>query len=188
MIYPVVIYGDPILKKVAEPIDANYAELPKLIDDMFETMYNAHGVGLAAPQIGKSIRIFVVDGSGMDEENLADFKKVFINPQIIEESEDDWKFEEGCLSIPGIREKVERPENIRIQYMDENFQPHDEVFNGVRARIIQHEYDHLEGVMFPELLSTFKKSLLKGKLTAISKGEFDASYPVKLYQTGKRKK
>ncbi|MGZ5303930.1 MAG: peptide deformylase, partial [Bacteroidia bacterium] len=120
MIYPIVVYGDPVLNKRAEDIKPDFAELPKLIDDMFETMYAAHGVGMAAPQIGKSIRLFIVDGSEMDEE-LKDFRKVFINPEILEESEEEWKFEEGCLSIPGLREKVERPEEITMRYMDENF-------------------------------------------------------------------
>ena len=186
MIYPVIIYGDPVLRKRAEEITKDYPELPKLIEDMFETMYKSNGVGIAAPQIGKSIRIFVVDGSPMDEE-LEDFKKVFINPEILEESEEEWKFEEGCLSIPGLREKVERPEEITLHYFDENFQEHEEVFDGLKARIIQHEYDHLEGILFTDHLSAFKKSLIKGKLNAIAKGEIDASYPYKVYNS-KRKK
>ncbi|RYD81021.1 MAG: peptide deformylase [Sphingobacteriales bacterium] len=188
MIYPIVIYGDPVLNKRAEDIKPDYPELPKLIDDMFETMYAAHGVGLAAPQIGKSIRLFVVDGSPMDEENLADFKKVFINPEILEESEEEWKFEEGCLSIPNLREKVERPEEITLRYQDENFKEYTEVFDGIKARIIQHEYDHIEGILFTEHLSAFKKSLIKGKLSAISKGEFERNYPVKVYSTSKKRK
>ena len=188
MIYPIVIYGDPVLNKEAEDISPDYPELPKLIDDMFETMYAAHGVGLAAPQIGKSIRLFVVDGSPMDEENLKDFKKVFINPEILEESEEEWKFEEGCLSIPNLREKVERPEEITLRYQDENFVEHIEVFNGIKARIIQHEYDHIEGILFTEHLSAFKKSLIKGKLNAIAKGDFERHYPVKVYNAGKKRK
>lgn len=188
MIYPIVVYGDPVLNQEAEEISKDYPGLPKLIDDMFETMYAAHGVGLAAPQIGKSIRLFVVDGSPMDEDELADFKKVFINPEILEESDEEWKFEEGCLSIPGLREKVERPEEITMRYMDENFQEHTETFNGLKARIIQHEYDHIEGILFTEHLSAFKKSLIRGKLNSISKGEFEKNYPVKIYHTNKKRK
>ena len=184
MIYPIVIYGDPILHKKAVNIDENYPELDKLIEGMYSTMYKASGIGLAAPQIGKSIRLFVVDASPIaedDEENtqLKDFKKVFINAEIIEESEEEWKFEEGCLSIPGIREHVERPEKIRMRYQDEKFNSYIEEFDGIAARIIQHEYDHIEGILFIEHLSAFKRSLLKGKLTAMSKGEVDANYPVK---------
>jgi peptide deformylase len=181
MIYPIVVFGDPVLRKAAEPITAEYPELKKLITDMFETMYNAHGVGLAAPQIGKAIRLFIVDGSPMDEKDLADFKKVFINPEILDESEDEWKFEEGCLSIPGIREGVERPEKITLRYQDEHFNTHQEEFDGLKARIIQHEYDHIEGILFTDHLSAFKKSLLRGRLNAMSKGDVDASYPVKVF-------
>jgi peptide deformylase len=186
MIYPIVVYGDPVLRKPAETITPDYPGLEKLIADMFETMYNAHGVGLAAPQIGKSIRMFVVDGSPMDEKDLADFKKVFINPEILEESDEEWKFEEGCLSIPGIREGVERPEEIVLRYQDEHFKTHQGTFNGLKARIIQHEYDHIEGILFTDHLSAFKKSLLRGRLNAMSKGDADASYPVKFYSTRKR--
>lgn len=185
MIQPIVIYGDPVLKKRAEDITKDYPKLDKLIDDMFETMHRANGVGLAAPQIGKSIRLFVVDATPFvedgeeDEEGLKGFKKVFINPEILEESEEEWKFEEGCLSIPGIRGEVSRPEEITIRYMDENFKEYEETFDGLKARIIQHEYDHLEGILFTEHLSAFKRNLLMGKLNAMSKGKVKADYPVK---------
>jgi len=185
MIYPIVIYGDPVLRKTAEDITKDYPDLQKLIFDMFETMHAANGVGLAAPQIGKAIRLFVIDSSKMEEDEPG-VKMAFINAEIIEESEEEWKFEEGCLSIPGIRDKVERPEEIRIKFLDENFRAHDEVFNGIAARVIQHEYDHIEGVLFTDHLTAFKKNLIKGKLTALTKGEVEASYPYKVYQ-GKRK-
>jgi peptide deformylase len=185
MIYPIVIYGDPVLRKTAEDITKDYPDLQKLIFDMYETMHAANGVGLAAPQIGKAIRLFVIDSSKMEEDEPG-VKMAFINAEIIEESEEEWKFEEGCLSIPGIRDKVERPEEIRIKFLDENFRAHDEVFNGIAARVIQHEYDHIEGVLFTDHLTAFKKNLIKGKLTALSKGEVEAFYPYKVYQ-GKRK-
>jgi peptide deformylase len=187
MIYPIVIYGDPVLKKPAKTIEKDYPDLHKLIADMFETMEKANGVGLAAPQIGKSIRMFIVDATQMDNEETKDFKKVFINPEILEESEEEWKYEEGCLSIPGLREKVERPEEVHVRYQDENFAEHEETLSGVQARIFQHEYDHIEGILFTEKLSAFKKSLIKGRLNAIAKGDFDAQYAVKLYNP-KRKK
>jgi len=185
MVYPIVIYGDPVLRKTAEDISKDYPELPKLISDMFETMHAANGVGLAAPQIGKAIRLFVIDTSKMEDDEPG-IRKAFINAEITEESEDEWKFEEGCLSIPGIRDKVERPEEIRIKYLDENFKKYDEVFDGIAARVIQHEYDHIEGVLFTDHLTAFKKNLIKGKLTALSKGEVDAAYPYKVY-TGKKR-
>lgn len=191
MIYPIVIYGDPVLKKRAKPIEKDYPELDKLIADMYETMYAANGVGLAAPQIGKSIRLFVIDGSPMeDEEEIAiGLKKVFINPEIIEESEEEEKFEEGCLSIPGLRENIERPEEITMKYLDENFNPHEETFDGIAARIIQHEYDHLEGILFTDKLSAFKKTLIRSKLNDMAKGYVDAKYPYKIYQEkGKSRK
>ena len=178
MIYPIVVYGDPVLKKRAQEVEQGDLDMQKLIEDMYETMYNASGIGLAAPQIGKSIRVFITDGGVMEDEDLADFKKVFINPQILEESGDDWAFEEGCLSIPTIREDVFRPEKLRIRYYDENWPVQEEDFDGLRARIIQHEYDHLEGVLFTDLLPSLKKRLLKGKLQNISKGKVKADYRI----------
>jgi len=181
MIYPIVVYGDPVLKRMADEIEEGKVDIKKLIDDMFETMYNASGIGLAAPQIGKSIRMFVVDGSPLDDkhEDVSDFKKVFINPEIIEESGVPWKFEEGCLSIPNIREEISRPAKLVINYLDENWEEHEEEFDGMKARIIQHEYDHIEGTLFTDYLSPFKKRLLKGKLQNISKGKCDTDYKIK---------
>ena len=185
MIYPIVLYGDPVLTKRAENIDSSYPGLDALIEDMYATMHKANGVGLAAPQIGKSIRLFVVDASPIaededeDKADLKDFKKVFINAEILEESEDDWKFEEGCLSIPGIRENVERPEKIKIRYQDEKFNTFVEEFDGVAGRIIQHEYDHIEGILFIQHISAFKRSLLKGRLNSMLDGDVDVNYPVK---------
>jgi len=181
MIYPIVVYGDPVLKRMADEIEEGKVDIKKLIDDMFETMYNASGIGLAAPQIGKSIRMFVVDGSPLDDkhEDMSDFKKVFINPEIIEESGVPWKFEEGCLSIPNIREEISRPAKLVINYLDENWEEHEEEFDGMKARIIQHEYDHIEGTLFTDYLSPFKKRLLKGKLQNISKGKCDTDYKIK---------
>jgi len=180
MILPIVAYGDPVLKQVAEDIKLG-TDLQSLVSDMFETMYEAHGIGLAAPQIGKSIRLFVVDGSALqeDEPDLKDFKKVFINPQIIEETGQFWVMEEGCLSIPGIRENVSRKENLRIRYYDLDWQEKEETYSGMAARIIQHEYDHLEGKLFIDYLSPLKKRLLKNKLANISKGITDADYKMR---------
>ncbi len=179
MIYPIVVYGDPVLKKKAKEIETG-TDLHDLINDMFETMEAAHGIGLAAPQIGKSIRLFVVDGTPMEDEELADFEKVFINPEIIEETGDKWAFEEGCLSIPNIREEIERPAKLRIKYYDENWEFHDEEYDGMKARIIQHEYDHIEGVLFTDYLTPFKKRMLKGKLQNITKGKMKVEYRVLL--------
>ncbi len=183
MIYPIVVYGDPILKKRAQNIEKDEIDLPTLVEDMFETMYNAHGVGLAAPQIGKGLRIFVVDGQPMDdaeedEDDMKGFKKVFVNPEILQEEGDEWSFEEGCLSIPGIREEVFRNEVIKIRYYDEHWNEQEEVYNGIKARIIQHEYDHIEGILFTDHLSAFKKRLLKSKLSNISKGNVSADYRI----------
>jgi peptide deformylase len=176
MIYPIVAYGHPVLKKKATEIEKGAIDVQTLAQDMFETMYQAQGIGLAAPQIGKSIRMFVVDGSPLEEEDLQDFKKVFINPEIIEEYGEDWAFEEGCLSIPGIREDVFRPTHLRIRYFDEAWAEQDEVYDGMRARIIQHEFDHIEGILFTDHLSAFKKRLLKSKLSGISKGNVKVDY------------
>lgn len=181
MIFPIVAYGNPVLKKRAAEIDKSYPNLDKLIADMYETMYSSSGVGLAAPQINLSIRLFITDGSVFDDEEpgLKEFKKVFINPEIVEEQGEEWKFNEGCLSIPGIREDVQRKPMVRIKYVDENFKEHTDVFTGIAARIIQHEYDHLEGVLFIDYLTPFKKRLLKGKLSDISMGKVDVDYKMK---------
>lgn len=176
MIYPIVAYGNPILKKRAEDIEKGSIDVKQLAEDMFETMHNAQGIGLAAPQIGKSIRMFVIDGAPLEEEGMEDFKKVFINPTILEEFDDEWPFEEGCLSIPGIRENVSRNAKLRIRYLDENWNEHEDEYDGMKARIIQHEYDHIEGVLFLDHLSPFKKRLLKARLTNISKGKVPVDY------------
>jgi peptide deformylase len=178
MIYPIVVYGHPVLRKVAVDIDRDYPEINKLIDDLFETMYYSNGLGLAAPQIGKSIRLFVIDGKPIseDEPSLADFKKVFINAKISERCGELQPMNEGCLSIPNLREEVMRESHIRIKYFDENWVEHDEVYDGYKARIIQHEYDHLDGILFPDKLNPLRRRLLKGKLSAISKGNFEADY------------
>jgi peptide deformylase len=190
MILPIVAYGDPVLKKEGKEIDENYEGLKELIDNMFETMYQASGVGLAAPQIGKSIRLFIVDASpfadDQDEEKpdpkakgLESFKKVFINPIIEEETGEDWAFQEGCLSIPTVREDVFRKEKITISYYDENFKFHEETLEGYAARVVQHEYDHVDGILFTDHLSPLKKRLLNKKLNNISKGEVEANYRMK---------
>lgn len=182
MIYPIYIYGSPVLRAEAKDIDKDYPELGKLAEDMFETMYEAEGVGLAAPQIGKDIRMFVVDVSGFAkyDPKAADYKRVFINPEIYEESDEEVLMNEGCLSVPGIHEDVYRPEKIRIRYFDENFSEHDEELDGWRARAVQHEYDHIEGVVFTDHLSPLRRTLLKSKLSAMTKGKFDAAYRTKL--------
>ena len=178
MIYPILVYGHPVLKKVASDIEKDYPGLEKLIEDMFETMHYAEGLGLAAPQIGKSIRMFVIDGEPIaeDEPELAGFKKVFINAKIVEKVGDQVPMNEGCLSIPNIREEVKRESHIRLQYYDEKWEYHDEVFDGYKARVIQHEYDHLDGILFPDRINPLRRRLLKGKLTDISKGKFEADY------------
>ncbi len=184
---PIVAYGDPVLRKTAEEIDQDYPNLKELIDNMFETMYGAHGVGLAAPQIGLPIRLFIVDGSpfaeddedGPGDQSLKDFKKVFINPIIVEESGDKWAFSEGCLSIPDIQEEVMRHSNVVINYLDENFVEHEIELSGLAARIVQHEYDHIEGKLFTDKLPVLKKTMLKAKLDAISKGLVRVAYKMK---------
>jgi peptide deformylase len=182
MIYPITVYGDPVLRKMTTDIDRDYEGLEELINDMFETMYNADGVGLAGPQIGLTKRIFVVDLSPLGEEDplLRDFKKAFINARIIEKSGEEELMEEGCLSIPGIHEKVYRKNHIRIQYFDEKWHEHDEEYTGYPARVLQHEYDHLDGVMFVDHCTPLKRRLLKGKLTDISKGKTNATYRIKI--------
>ncbi len=178
MVFPVVAYGHPVLRKVAEDIDKDYPGLEQFIADMFETMYASNGVGLAAPQVNRSIRLFVIDTTPYaedfpDEENM---KRVFINAKIVEETGDEWAFNEGCLSIPDIREDVMRKPNVRIQYYDENFEYHDEVISGSLGRVIQHEYDHLDGVLFVDLINPLRRMLLKRKLADITKGNIDPSY------------
>lgn len=178
MIYPIVAYGDPVLKKQAKDIEKG-TDVKQLVEDMFETMYNANGVGLAAPQIGKDIRLFVVDAEAMDPDNLTNFKKAFVNPEILDEYDDDWAYEEGCLSIPGIRGQVHRPAKLKIRYFDTDWNEHVEELDGLAARVIQHEYDHIEGILFVDYMSPLKKKLLKGKLADISKGKVDVSYKMK---------
>ena len=179
MILPIYAYGDPVLKKRATEIDSKYPGLQQLIADMFETMYKSNGVGLAAPQIGLSIRLFIVDGNLFDEDEVREFKQVFINPLIIDEKGDPWKFNEGCLSIPGIREDVERKKEILIQFYGEDWKLHKKKFHGLAARIVQHEYDHIEGILFTDRISPLRKRLLKNKLTEINRGEVDVEYKMK---------
>ena len=188
MIVPIVAYGDPVLKKKAKDIDKDYPKLEELINNMWDTMYNAHGVGLAAPQIGLPVRIFMIDPAPFadDEEldedekkTLMDLRKVFINPKIIEETGEEWAFSEGCLSIPEVREDVFRQPDITIEYYDENWQKHTEQYSGLAARVIQHEYDHIEGILFTDKLSSLKKRLIKSKLTNISKGKINIDYKMR---------
>jgi peptide deformylase len=194
MILPIVAYGDPVLRKVGVEIDKEYLGLDELIKNMFETMHKAQGVGLAAPQVGKAIRLFIVEtkpfsnrteGDEDDEftaderKQLADFKKVFINAKITEEEGEEWVFNEGCLSIPKIREDVLRKPNLRIKYYDESFQYYDESYNGLIARVIQHEYDHIEGKMFTDKISPLRRRLIQGKLKDISKGKVQVAYKMR---------
>ncbi len=185
MILPIIAYGDPVLRKKAKAIDSEYPKLEELIESMYETTYNAYGVGLAAPQIGLSIRMFIVDTSPFAEDEtlsdeeineLKDFKCTFINAKMLEEIGDEWAFNEGCLSIPNIREDVFRNPQIKIEYQDENFNTHVKEFSGLLARVIQHEYDHIEGVLFTDKISSLKKRLIKGKLSNISKGKINIDY------------
>ena len=185
MILPIVAYGDPVLRKKSVEISKDYPDLNTLIANMKETMYNASGVGLAAPQIGKAIRLFVIDASPFaddedlnKEENelLKNFNRVFVNPQILKEEGEEWAFNEGCLSIPDVREDVWRQPTITIEYQDENFEKHTEILTGLAARIFQHEYDHIEGILFTDKISSLKKRLLKRKLENISKGKIKADY------------
>ncbi|MDR0427639.1 MAG: peptide deformylase [Dysgonamonadaceae bacterium] len=181
MILPVYLYGHPVLRKVTKDISPDYPDLKQLIDNMFETMYLADGIGLAAPQIGLEDRILVIDLSpyGEKDSSCKEFKKAFINAHIIEKSEDEEIMEEGCLSIPNIHEKVPRANRIRIQYLDENLQAHDEIYEGYVARVIQHEYDHLEGIMFVDRISGMRKQLIRSKLNKIMAGQVNCSYKVK---------
>lgn len=187
MILPIYGYGEPVLRKKTVEIGKDYPDLDQLIENMYETMYKAHGIGLAAPQVGLNIRLFVIDASPLAEDEdyvdikdeLALCKKVFINPKITKRDGELWKFNEGCLSIPDIREDIKRLENITIEYFDQNWNKKTENFGDVRARIIQHEYDHIEGILFTDLLSPLKKKLLKGKLANISKGKVETEYRMK---------
>lgn len=194
MILPIVAYGDPVLRKVAEEVDENYPKLDELVANMWDTMYNANGVGLAAPQIGLAMRLFIIDTSPFaDDEDLSekeqnalkDFKRVFINAQIEEETGEEWLFNEGCLSIPDIREDVSRKGTLTISYLDEKFKPRRETYDGLLARVIQHEYDHIEGVLFTDKLSTLKKRLLKGRLANIAKGNVKVEYRMRYPQQKK---
>ena len=192
MIYPIVPYGDPVLRKVAKPIKLGSIDLIKLSEDMFETMYHAHGVGLAAPQVGLAIRLFIIDSTPFDEDEedkpkQLSFKKVFINAEILEESGEEWSFSEGCLSIPEVREDVVRKPIIKIRYQDENFNTIEETYDGILARIIQHEYDHIEGKLFVDKIAPIKKRLILKKLDAITKGLIRPEYKMK-YPALKKKK
>jgi len=188
MILPIMAYGSSVLRKIGSTIDKDYPDLSELISNMKETMKNARGVGLAAPQIGKAIRLFIVDTSPFSEDEelseeereiLKNFNKIFINPKILNEKGKDWAFNEGCLSIPNINEDVSRKETLTIEYFDENFKKHVETINGLAARVVQHEYDHIEGILFTDKLSSLKKRLLKKKLGNISKGIVDVDYKMK---------
>lgn len=180
MIYPIVCYGDTVLRKVAQEIPRNTdLNISEIAQNLFETMYAASGVGLAAPQVGMSIRMFVVDGNEMEDDELRGFKKIFINPTLLDEEGEEWGFEEGCLSIPNLRETVYRPEKVKIHYFDENWNEFTEEYTGMKARVIQHEYDHLEGVLFIDYLNPLKKRLLQSKLKNISKGNVEVNYRVR---------
>ncbi len=188
MTLPIVAYGDPVLRKVGKDIEKDYPHLKELLENMWETMYKAKGVGLAAPQVGLPIRLFVVDTApfsddedlSVEEQNaLKDFKQVFINAHIVEEAGDEWAFNEGCLSIPDIREDVSRKDTITIGYVDENFKAYTKTYDGLLARVIQHEYDHIEGTLFTDRLSSLKKRLLKGRLSNISKGKIEVDYKMR---------
>lgn len=179
MILPIYTYGHDVLRKKATPIDANYSALKDLLDNMFETMYASNGIGLAAPQIGLPIRLFIVDISKWEEAKPHFIKQVFINAEVIEEWDKPWKFEEGCLSIPGIRENVNRHEKVRIRYQDEHFKTHEKVFDGMAARVIQHEYDHIEGVLFTDKINPLRKKFLQNRLKSMSKGDVSADYKIK---------
>ncbi len=185
MILPITLYGDPVLKKRAEDISAEYPNLNDLVKNMWQTMYAASGVGLAAPQVGLSIRLFVVDTQQLAEKRKKDFvgiKKAFINPTILTETGEEWKYEEGCLSIPGIREDVFRQPVVKIHYFDEQFNEFTEEYDDITARVIQHEYDHIEGILFTDKLKPLKRKLLLPKLAKIARGEVDIDYRVKVYK------
>ena len=181
MILPVYVYGSPVLRKVAVDIDKNYNGLNTFISNLFDTMYSSDGIGLAAPQVGHSIRVFVIDGNPLaeDDPQLKDFRRVFINAHIIERDGDEWPFTEGCLSLPTLREEVYRPSRVHIQYYDEQWVWHDEYYDKLAARIIQHEYDHLDGLLFIDKIPALRRKLLNGKLNAITKGKVEVSYKIK---------
>jgi len=185
MILPIYAYGQTVLKQEAEDISADYPELEKLIEDMWETMYNANGVGLAAPQIGLSIRLFMVDTVQLQDENDEEepeeegVKQVFINARKVEEAGTPWSYEEGCLSIPDVRCDVERPAQLKLRYLDENFEEHEQIFTGMNARVIQHEYDHIDGILFTDHVKPLKKRLLRRRLDNIRKGKVKADYKMK---------
>jgi peptide deformylase len=186
MLLPIYAYGQPVLKKKAEPITPEYPELKALIDNMWQTMYHADGVGLAAPQIGLSIRLFMIDTLEVDRkaepvETDLGMKSVFINAQILSEDGEPWVYEEGCLSIPRVTGDVERPKQIRIRWQDENFEEHEAVFSGINARVIQHEYDHIEGQLFTEKLKPLKKRLIQRKLEDIRQGKIKTDYRMKFF-------
>ena len=186
MIYPIVAYGAPVLRKISQDITPDYPGLKTLIEDMWETMYASYGVGLAAPQINKDIRLFVIDSeqifANLEEEEKGLYpdgpgvKKVFINARILSSAGEEWAYNEGCLSIPKIREDVNRPQTITMEYLDEDFQKHTDTFNGITARVIQHEYDHIEGKLFIDYLKPLRRKLLQGKLNDISKGKIKVDY------------
>lgn len=178
MVLPVTAYGHPILRKVAEEIDQDYPELEQFISDMFETMYASDGIGLAAPQVNRSIRLFIIDGTPYADKvpEMVDFKKVFINPYILEEEGKNVSMDEGCLSIPNIREDVTRQEEVVIEYYDENWELKEERYTGFPARVIQHEYDHLEGILFTDKISPLRKTLIRRKLNDITKGKVEVKY------------
>ncbi len=181
MIYPIYVYGTSVLRKRAKEIPRDYSDLGEFIDNMFETMKVSEGIGLAAPQVGRSMRLFVVDATDVEdeeEEDLTDFKIAFVNPVIVEESGEKWAFREGCLSIPSIREEVEREERVRISYYDRDWNFHDEVFTGMKARVIQHEYDHLDGILFVDKINPLRRRLINGKLKDIAKGKIDTDYKI----------
>ncbi len=182
MIHPIYVYGSPVLRRQTEAVEIGDPALKQLVDDMFETMYSANGVGLAAPQIGRSLRLFVIDASpyGEDEPSLAGFKKAFINAEIYERSENEVVLEEGCLSLPKLYENVRRPEAVKIRYTDVEGVVHEEEYCGMAARIIQHEYDHTEGKLFSDHLPPLRKTLLSSKLNGFAKGKFKASYKTKI--------
>jgi len=189
MILPIIAYGHSTLRKVCSPIEPDYPDLDQLISNMFETMYSSHGVGLAAPQVNVSIRLIVIDASVYAEEypEAEGFKRVFINPYILEESGSEWEFSEGCLSIPGITEPVVRKPMVKLKYQDASFQSHEETFLGIVARIIQHEYDHIQGVLFVDRLNSLRKVLLRKKLKDITEGRVDAEYKM-IFPSNKTKK
>jgi len=196
MILPIIAYGDPVLRKTGKDITNEYPNLDALLENMFDTMYEARGIGLAAPQVGVPIRIFIVDATPFEEDKelteeerafLSTFKQVFINAKIIEETGDEWAFNEGCLSIPDIREDIFRNDTIKIEYLDENFEKYTKKFDGIVARIIQHEYDHIEGILFTDKLSALKKRLIKGKLSNISKGKIKVDYRMRFPDMKKKR-